>query len=49
MPAEEGIDASDAAEQLEEAPEDKKNFTETHPAHARQQRDRRHEDTGGPA
>jgi hypothetical protein len=47
VPAEEGIDAADATEQLDEAPEDKRNFTETHPDRARQQRERHHEDTGG--
>ena len=35
VPVEEGISGEDAAEQLAQSPEDKRNFTETHPEEAR--------------
>jgi hypothetical protein len=35
LPTEEGVSTGDAAEQLAQEPEEKRNFTETHPAEAR--------------
>jgi hypothetical protein len=40
MPAEEGVSGEDAAEQLAQSPEEKRNFTETHPEEARRERER---------
>lgn len=40
VPTEEGITGEDAAEQLSKSPEDKANFTETHPEEARRQREK---------
>jgi hypothetical protein len=34
-PAEEGLSESEAAEELDQSSEEKANFTETHPEHAR--------------
>ena len=45
VPAEEGVSGEDAAEQLAQAPEDKRNFTDTHPEQARRERERHGEDT----
>lgn len=45
VPAEEGITGEDAAEQLAESPEEKRNYTETHPERARRERERSGEDT----
>ena len=47
VPAEEGVSGEDAAEQLASSPEEKRNFTETHPERAREERARAGEDTPG--
>jgi hypothetical protein len=38
LPAEEGVSEEDAKDRLDRAPEDQANFTETHPAEARHNR-----------
>lgn len=45
VPEEEGISGADAAEQLAQSPEEKPNYTETHPAEARRERERHGDDT----
>jgi hypothetical protein len=49
VPVEEGISGEDAAEQLAQSPEDKRNFTETHPEKARRERARTGDTTDDPA
>lgn len=48
VPEEEDISTADAADELEESPEEKKNYTEEHPEHFRKpprsERDARGED-----
>lgn len=44
LPAEEGVSGQDANEQLAASPEEKRNFTETHPEKAREERARAGED-----
>ena len=44
LPAEEGVSGEDEREQLAASPEEKRNFTETHPEKARQERARAGED-----
>lgn len=44
VPAQEGVSGEDAAEQLAQSPEEKRNFTETHPGQARRERERQGEE-----
>ena len=44
VPAEEGVSGEDAEEQLAQSPEEKSNYTETHPEAARHERQRHGDD-----
>lgn len=46
IPEEEGVTGEDAEEQLAESPEEKRNFTETHPDEARDEDQARGEGEG---
>lgn len=47
VPAQEGVSGEDAAEELASSPEEKRNFTETHPERAREERERVGDDGPG--
>jgi hypothetical protein len=44
VPAQEGVSEAEAAEDLAASPEEKRNFTETHPEFAKEQRARNGDD-----